>query len=41
MILDIREISKNLFYSPTSVEYDSRPGDIYTFVPALYPDLTN
>ena len=41
MTLNIKEIGKNLFYSPTSTEYDSRPGDIYTFVPSLYPDLTN
>lgn len=40
MILDIREISKNLFYSPTSEQFDSRPADIYTFIPELYTDLT-
>ena len=40
MTLNIKEIDKNLFYSPTSAEYDSRPADIYTFVPIIYPDLT-
>jgi hypothetical protein len=40
MLINIKEINKNLFFSPLSETNDTRPADIYTFVPVEYPQLT-
>lgn len=40
MLLEINEIDTNLLFSPAAtLEQDSRPADIYTFVPTEYPEL--
>ena len=41
MIVTIKETGKNLLFSPAAtLAQDSRPADIYTFVPEEYPELT-
>src|SRR6056300_1009250 len=39
MLVNIKEIEDNLLYSPAH-EIDSRPADIYTFIPSQQPKLT-
>ena len=40
MILEISEIDTNLLFSPAAtLEQDTRPADIYTFIPTNYPEL--
>lgn len=36
----ITEISHNFLYSPQPQEYDTRPAEVKTFIPSLYPELT-
>jgi len=36
----ITEISHNLLYTPRPQEYDTRPAEVRTFIPSLYPELT-
>jgi len=40
MLVNIEEIDKDLFYSPSYEDDDSRPAEIYTFSPKSYPNLT-
>ena len=40
MLLTIKEINKNLLFSPASDEGDTRPADIFSFYPKDYPELT-
>lgn len=40
MFVNINEIDDNLFFSSMSESFDTRPADIYTFVPKQYPYLT-
>jgi len=35
----IKEISHNLLYSPQPQEYDTRPAEVSTFIPDVYPEL--
>jgi len=41
MLVDITEIDTNLYFSPMSIENDTRPADIYSFVPTEYTELTD
>ena len=40
MTVDIRTLDNGVLFSPTSSEYDSRPADIYTFIPKLQIAMT-
>lgn len=40
MLVNIKELEPNLFFSPAHKDGDTRPADIYTFVPSAYPELT-
>jgi hypothetical protein len=37
---NIIEIEDNLFYNPLPTEFDTRPAEVRTFIPSLYPALT-
>lgn len=41
MLVNILEIDNNLYFSPMSESGDTRPADIYTFIPTEYPHLVD